>query len=272
MEDKQRARGRDKRPGKRECLRGIGQRQVGHELRDQPRHELLVPVVRRRTGARDAGAPRAGTQSSLPRTRCPRPEARGRAAEAPPLRGLPPRPRRPRSARAASTSTAPPAGRRGTGCRAHRGCRRRILTSGVSGRLSSPAECPLRGSSAKALPCVPAWNTDAEDEDSGEPGTPRAEEHLADQRSEVALESLEQPLSVRGSCSDPGTSTLPRRARHRAMRHSGSPAASPIAISLRAASEPPVPRCSRNHRSTAQPAGGIIFFHHIRNVGWVDAH
>jgi hypothetical protein len=28
----------------------------------------------------------------------------------------------------------------------------------------------------------------------------------------------------------------------------------------------------RNHQKHCATSGGIVFFHHIRNVGWVDAH
>ena len=126
MEDEQRASGCDQRPEERESLRGIGQL-AGRSRTGRPA-AARVPGTHRtgRTRAKGAGALVAGTESSLRRTRCPRPESRGLAAAAPPLRGRPPRPQPPRSAPATSMSAAPPrSGRRGTGCEVRHGCRRR---------------------------------------------------------------------------------------------------------------------------------------------------
>ena len=46
MEDEQRTSGRDQRPADREGGRRVAQRQIEHELGDQPRDELKVPRVR----------------------------------------------------------------------------------------------------------------------------------------------------------------------------------------------------------------------------------
>jgi hypothetical protein len=43
MEDEQRASGRDQRPADREGGRRVAQRQIDHELGDQPRDKLKVP-------------------------------------------------------------------------------------------------------------------------------------------------------------------------------------------------------------------------------------
>ena len=52
LEDEQRAAGRDQRPADREGGRRVAQRQIDHELANQPRDELKVPRVRGQHGPR----------------------------------------------------------------------------------------------------------------------------------------------------------------------------------------------------------------------------
>jgi FkbM family methyltransferase len=46
----------------------------------------------------------------------------------------------------------------------------------------------------------------------------------------------------------------------------------PIVGHVRGPPNHPIPQCSRNHWEHCATRGCFIFFHHIRNVGWVDAH
>jgi hypothetical protein len=69
---------------------------------------------------------------------------------------------------------------------------------------------------------------------------------------------------------------LPSRSRHRSRAAWAPPGfrAMATAMATAAATRGASP-CAvgiRNHRKHCATRGGIVFFHHIRNVGWVDAH
>ena len=59
---------------------------------------------------------------------------------------------------------------------------------------------------------------------------------------------------------------------HLDAQHATSCCASTPRAADRPAQPPPIPQGSRHHRKHCATRGGTVFFHHIRNVGWVDAH